>query len=78
MAAQSEIERRLAQVHKGVLQATAPICIALVRRQVRPRELVEAVEQLKSMTMLLEETIGLAVGTGHAGRSSSSKGQGEA
>ncbi len=72
----SDLEDRLGRIHRIILQGgSAPVCEALVRKRVNRASLVEAVEQLKLATKLLEDTIGNLPPTRHGGSLAASDGE---
>lgn len=72
----NDLEERLERIHRIILQGgSGPVCTALVRKRVNRRELVEAVEQLKLATKLLEDTIGNMPQPRHGGSLAASDGE---
>lgn len=73
----SDLEKRLEVIHKIILQGgSMPICMALVRKRANRASLVEAVEQLKLATKMLEDTIGTMPSPRHGGSPAASEGTG--
>lgn len=72
----SDLEERLGRIHRIILQGGAgPVCMALVRKRANRASLVEAVEQLKLATKLLEDTIGNMPQARHGGSLATSDGE---